>query len=368
MNVSFLDLQKIHKPLEGEIIESIKSVIDSGQYISGEKVTDFEDLFAKWCQASYAIGMGNGLDAITISLKALDIGENDEVIVPATTFIATWLAVSHCGAKIVPVEPSISTYNIDPASIKLAITSRTKAIIMVHLYGQPCNIDEINLIAKENGIALIEDAAQAHGASYKNKRIGSHSDIVTWSFYPGKNLGAIGDGGAVTTNNEELAGRIRELGNYGSLKKYVHDSIGFNSRLDPVQAAILSVKLKYIDSWNNRRLSIASKYLFGIKNPLINLPEMPLYCTSSWHLFVVRSAFRSKLQEHLLKSGIQSIIHYPIPPHLQNAYRQFEFTALPVTEKIHNEVLSLPMGPHLDDSQVDYTIGVINKFDPLEYS
>jgi dTDP-4-amino-4,6-dideoxygalactose transaminase len=359
--VPFLDVGHSYRELRSEIDEAVSRVLQSGRYIQGEEVENFESNFASFVDAKYCVGVANGLDAIYLALRALGVGAGDEVIVPAHTFIATWLAVTNCGAKPVPVEPELDGFNIDPTLVEAAITSRTKAVIMVHLYGQPCDIDEIHNVARRHGLRVIEDAAQAHGATYKGKRIGGHSDVVTWSFYPGKNLGAFGDGGAITTNDQDLAGKIQILGNYGSIEKYEHSELGVNSRLDPVQAAALDVKLKFLEPWNQRRAEIAKTYLMELKNSKIQLPVEKSESSSAWHLFVIRTKVRNQLQDHLKRSGIESLIHYPKSPSKQKCYSQFQ--VLTRTELISNEVLSIPIGPHLNSEAVDYVCESINKFD-----
>jgi dTDP-4-amino-4,6-dideoxygalactose transaminase len=348
--ISFLDLHSSYLELKSEIDSSIARVLDSGMYILGQEVEDFESEFANYCETKYSIGVANGLDALHLGLLAMDIGPGDEVIVPSNTYIATWLAVSQCGATPVPVEPDERTYNIDPARIGAAITPRTKAIIPVHLYGQPVDLDPILAIARKHGIRVLEDGAQAHGARYKGRRIGGHGDAVAWSFYPGKNLGAIGDGGAVTTNDPAIADRIRVLRNYGSRVKYVNEVKGFNSRLDPIQAAVLRVKLKALDSWNERRKSIAGQYLESLSALSIVLPHVPNWAEPVWHLFVVRHTQRDDLVRRLNSVGVSTLIHYPIPPHKQGAYSQLNLhlDPFPLATKIAQEVLSLPIGPHLD--------------------
>jgi dTDP-4-amino-4,6-dideoxygalactose transaminase len=319
MKVPFLDLKASYIEIQPEIDAAIKRVLESGLYILGEEVSSFEREFSSYCEASYCVGLANGLDALHLALLALGVKEGDEVIVPSNTYIATWLAVSHCGATPVPVEPDSATYNIDPARIEAAITPLTKVILPVHLYGQPADMDAILAIARKHGLKVLEDAAQAHGARYKGKRLGAHGDVVAWSFYPGKNLGAFGDGGAITTDDKEIANCIRVLSNYGSRVKYINDVQGFNSRLDPMQAAILSVKLKYLDVWNDRRKKNAKQYLDEIKNPNIVLPEIIDAVDPVWHLFVVRHPKRAFLQSALKEFGIDTGIHYPIPPHCQGA-------------------------------------------------
>jgi dTDP-4-amino-4,6-dideoxygalactose transaminase len=363
MNVPFLDLTSAYRELKSEIDETVARVLNSGWYILGPEVEAFEKAFSCYTGTHFAIGVANGLDALSLALRALDIGQSDEVIVPSNTFIATWLAVSQCGARVVPVEPDSKTYNIDPAKIEAAITPRTKAIIPVHLYGQPADLDPIVDIATKYKLKVIEDAAQAHGAAYKEKRIGCHGDVVTWSFYPGKNLGAMGDGGAVTTNSPSLAAKLQLLRNYGSRTKYVHEEQGFNSRLDPLQAALLSVKLNHLDAWNQRRNEIASLYLDGITNPNVILPLVPDWARPVWHLFVIRHENRDRLQQHLAAAGTQTLIHYPIPPHRQKAYLTANGTNhLPIADIIATTALSLPIGPHLTLKQAEQVVDQVNRF------
>ncbi|MEK9570818.1 MAG: DegT/DnrJ/EryC1/StrS family aminotransferase [Paracoccaceae bacterium] len=322
----FLNLSQTYKALEVEIDVAIKNVLLSGEYVLGEETSNFENEWAKFCHAKHAVGLGNGLDALTLSLKALGIGEDDEVIVPANTYIATWLAVSNCGATPIPVEPEQKSMNIDYKKIEGEITENTKAIIPVHLYGQPADLSEINKIAKKHGLWIVEDAAQCHGASYHKRPIGSHSDVVAWSFYPSKNLGCFGDGGAITTNSTALSKRIQQLRNYGSTKKYRNEIIGFNSRLDPIQAAILRVKLKHLKKWNEQRSVIAQLYLSKLQTLPLTLPSVLPKRTSVWHQFVIRTPLRDELQNALTKAGIQTLIHYPVPPFSQKAYDNFKKT------------------------------------------
>jgi len=352
--IPFLDLKLPYIELKNEIDEAIARVVASGWYIGGVNVESFEAHYASYCGANFAVGVANGLDALRLALLAMGVVAGDEVIVPSNTYIATWLAVSQCGAIPVPVEPVVGTYNIDPNLIESAITPKTKVILPVHLYGQPVDLDPIITTAKKYGLFVLEDAAQAHGARYKGQRLGSHGDAVAWSFYPGKNLGAMGDGGAVTTNNPELAKKIRILGNYGSMQKYVNEVKGFNSRLDPLQAAILQVKLKYLDEWNDRRKNIATQYLNGMKNSKLVLPTVPEWADPVWHLFVVRHPQRDVFQNYLAMAGINTLIHYPVPPHLQNAYAEYNAIKgkFPIAESMANEVISLPIGPHLNFSDV----------------
>lgn len=348
--VPFLDLRASYLELKTEIDEAVTRVLDSGWYVLGPEVEAFENEFATYCQTNHSIGVANGLDALTLALRAMDVGPGDEVIVPSNTYIATWLAVSQCGATPVPVEPDNRTYNIDPASIAAAITSRTKVILPVHLYGQPADLEPILAIARKHGLRVLEDGAQAHGARYKGQRIGGHGDAVAWSFYPGKNLGAIGDGGAVTTNDPVIAERIRMLRNYGSNIKYVNEVKGFNSRLDPIQAAILRVKLKYLDAWNDRRRDIAQHYQETLRGSSLILPHVPEWAEPVWHLFVVRHPQRDELAARLNDMDIGTLIHYPIPPHKQAAYAELNFPleSFPKAAKMALEVLSLPIGPQLE--------------------
>lgn len=359
MKVPFLDLHAAYLELKPEIDAAIARVLDSGWYILGPEVEAFEAEYAAYCEAGHAIGVANCLDALHLALLAMDVGPGDEVIVPSNTYIATWLAVSQCGATPVPVEPDERTYNIDVIRIAAAITPRTKAILPVHLYGQPADLDPILALARQHGLRVLEDAAQAHGARYKGKRIGAHGDAVAWSFYPGKNLGALGDGGAVTTNDADIADRIRVLRNYGSRAKYVNEVKGFNSRLDPVQAAVLRVKLKCLDAWNARRQVIAHAYLAGLAGSGLALPQAPEWADPVWHLFVVRHAQRDELAKRLTEAGVGTLIHYPIPPHRQGAYADAGFAAeaFPVAEKIARTVLSLPIGPQLDQSTITSICG-----------
>lgn len=358
MKVPFLDLQAGYLELQHEIDAAVKRVLESGWYVLGEEVDAFEREYAAYCHANYCVGVANGLDALHLALLALGVGPGDEVIVPSNTYIATWLAVSHCGATPVPVEPDEATFNIDPARIEAAITPRSKVVLPVHLYGQPADMEPILAIAKKYGLRVLEDGAQAHGARYKGKRLGAHGDAVAWSFYPGKNLGAYGDGGAVTSNDPEIADRIRVLRNYGSRVKYVNEVRGFNSRLDPLQAAVLSVKLKHLDRWNEARSAIAKLYLSGLEETDLALPFVPDWAGPVWHLFEVRRKMRDQLQQKLNRADIGTLIHYPIPPHLQGAYTDLGFSkgAFPIAERIHEEVLSLPMFPSMTLEQTNQVI------------
>ncbi|CAM5299111.1 DegT/DnrJ/EryC1/StrS family aminotransferase [Thauera mechernichensis] len=360
MKVPFLDLHAAYLELKPEIDAAIARVLDSGWYILGPEVDAFEAEYAAYCEAEHAIGVANGLDALHLALLAMGVGPGDEVIVPSNTYIATWLAVSQCGATPVPVEPVEATYNIDPARIEAAITPATRVILPVHLYGQPADLDPILAIARKHGLRVLEDAAQAHGARYKGRRIGAHGDAVAWSFYPGKNLGALGDGGAVTTNDPELADRIRVLRNYGSRVKYVNEVKGFNSRLDPIQAAVLRVKLRVLDEWNARRRGIAQRYLEGLAGSGLMLPQVPEWAEPVWHLFVVRHPERDALVKRLNEAGVGTLIHYPVPPHLQEAYSEMGFGvgAFPVAERMAGEVASLPIGAQMAAEGVEVISGV----------
>ena len=351
--IPFLDLKAPHVELRDEVNAALSRVVASGWYILGPEVDAFEAEFAGYVDAQHCIGLANGLDALHLALRAMDVGPGDEVIVPSNTYIATWLAVSQCGATPVPVEPDEATYNIDPRLIEAAITPRTKVILPVHLYGQPADLDPILAIARKHGLRVLEDAAQAQGARYKGRRIGGHGDAVAWSFYPGKNLGALGDAGAVTTNDPAIADRIRVLRNYGSRVKYVNEVQGYNSRLDPIQAAVLRVKLQHLDASNARRADIARTYVEGLRDTALQLPQVPDFAEPAWHLFVVRHPQRNVLQTRLTEAGIGTLIHYPIPPHRQQAYAQAGFAtdAFPIASRIADEVLSLPMGPHQDGAQ-----------------
>jgi dTDP-4-amino-4,6-dideoxygalactose transaminase len=363
MNIPFLDLKSPHVELRDELREAFERVLDSGWYIQGNELKQFEKEFADYCEVEHCIGVGNGLDALHLILRAYGIGKDDEVIVPSNTYIATWLAASYADATPIPVEPDVRTYNLDPTKIEAEITSRTKAIIVVHLYGQPADMDSINAIAKKHNLKVIEDAAQAHGARYKGKRVGTLGDAAGFSFYPGKNLGAIGDGGAVTTNDAELAQRIRVLGNYGSQVKYHNEVKGYNSRLDELQAAFLRGKLKSLDEWNGRRKVIAAEYLSQLASSNLVLPYVPEWAEPVWHLFVVRTQMREVLQANLLQQGVNTMIHYPIPPHLQPAYAELNYMQgdFPIAEVIHREVLSLPIGPHLESAQAAQVIAAVKQ-------
>lgn len=352
---AFLDLRAMHEGMMQELDEASQRVLRSGWYILGKEVAAFEQEFAGYCSAKHCIGVGNGLDALHLILRAMDIGDGDEVIVPANTFIATWLAVSYCGAKPVAVEADERTCNIDVTLIEQAITPRTKAIMPVHLYGQPADMDAIDAIAKKHGLKVIEDAAQAHGARYRGRRAGTLGDAAGFSFYPGKNLGAIGDGGAITTDDAALAEKLKCLRSYGSRVKYHHELQGYNSRLDELQAAFLRAKLRHLDAGNRWRAELAKQYMRSLQGtPGLILPHVPEWADPVWHLFVVRHERRDELAQQLDKLGVETLIHYPVPAHLSGAYRDSGYAqgSFPISEKLANTVLSLPMGMHLTVSDV----------------
>jgi dTDP-4-amino-4,6-dideoxygalactose transaminase len=353
MTIPFLDLKAINLLQQDEIEQAMRRVLLSGWYVLGKEVDAFEQAYATYCGTRHAIGVANGLDAIFLVLKAWGVGPGDEVIVPSNTYIATWLAASHCGATPVPVEPVDGTYNLDPARVEAAITPRTRAIIPVHLYGQCVDMDPLMAIAQRHGLKVVEDCAQAHGALYHGRRAGSLGHAAAFSFYPGKNLGALGDGGAITTDDDALALQLRTLRNYGSQKKYHNDVAGFNSRLDELQAAILAVKLPALDGQNARRAALAALYndhLAGI--PGLVLPVVAAAQTPVWHLDVERHPQRDALAQKMADAGIGTLVHYPIPPHRQAAYAAMGLGdgTFPIAEAIHRDVLSLPMGPTLTDA------------------
>ncbi len=368
--IKFLDLKKINEPYEAAFQEKLKTVLENGWYILGNEVEAFENNFAIYSEKKYCVGVGNGFDALVLIFKAyIQLGKlqkGDEVIVPANTYIASILAILQADLVPVLVEPKLETYNINPDLIQEKITSKTKAILAVHLYGQLAEMEKINEIAIQNNFIVVEDAAQAHGAiSNQKSLINNQQSSVAYSFYPGKNLGTLGDGGAVVTNDSELAIVIQSLRNYGSEAKYQNEFIGVNSRLDELQAAFLNVKLLNLDEENNKRKSIAKRYISEIKNDKIILPTLSLHGTTEshvFHLFVIRTQNRAELQNYLLKNGIESMIHYPIPPHKQKAFSAWNNLTFPITEKIHNEVLSLPMSPVLTMKEVDYIVAILNQF------
>ncbi|GAA5093727.1 DegT/DnrJ/EryC1/StrS family aminotransferase [Wohlfahrtiimonas larvae] len=368
--IPFLDLKNINAQYRNELIEACTRVVDSGWYIGGSELESFEQNFAEYCGTKYAIGVANGLDALILTLRAWkELGklqEGDEVIVPSNTYIASILAITANNLTPILVEPDVNSFNIDPERIKQAITNKTKVILPVHLYGQLANMPEIMAIAKKNNLLVLEDSAQSHGASIDGKKAGNWGDASGFSFYPGKNLGALGDAGAVTTNDPELAEMLKALRNYGSHEKYKNLAPGVNSRLDEIQAAMLNVKLLYMDQEVEHRRKIAQLYLQGIKNPLIHLPlqnvDAEKYDQHVWHLFVVRSEKRDKLQKYLADHGVQTLIHYPIPPHKQQAYQEWNHLNYPISEQLHSQVLSLPMGPTLLFNDVKSIILLCNQF------
>ena len=364
MKVPFLDIKGAHRPITGELLEAFSRVLESGWFILGKELSRFEADFAKFCGVQHCIGVANGLDALQLILRAYDIGAGDEVIVPSNTFIATWLAVSFVGATVVAVEPNIHTHNLDVSEVEKAITPKTRAIMAVHLYGQTVQMQVLRELAQRHNIKLIEDAAQAHGATYQGRCAGSLGDAAAFSFYPGKNLGALGDAGAVTTNDPDLAQKIRLLRNYGSTQRYKHDMAGTNSRLDELQAAFLSEKLKFLAKGNLRRQIIAARYIAGLAGTALVLPEVAPECESVWHLFVVRSKQRDGLRAHLQEKGIETLIHYPTAPHLQEAYADLGYKtgAFPIAELLQDEIVSLPIYPQLTDAQVDDVVAACKEF------
>jgi dTDP-4-amino-4,6-dideoxygalactose transaminase len=362
MKIPFLQLGDAVAEIRPEVDAAIKRVLDSGWYLLGPELEAMESEWANWCGSSFAVGVSNGLDAMHLVLRAWGIGKGDEVIVPSNTYIATWLAVSHSGAKPVPVEPDWTTCCIDPRLIEGAITPRTKAILAVHLYGHPCDMTVLMAVARKHGLLVLEDAAQAHGAEWDGKKIGAHGDAVAWSFYPSKNLGALGDAGAVTTNDSALAKKLKMLRNYGSAVRYVNEEVGFNNRLEELHAAILRIKIRYLDEWNARRHKIAARYnsaFSKLKNVTPSTTKQN--AKHAWHLYTLRTPFRDALRSHLEKEGIGTLIHYPIPPHKQKAYEYLGLAnaSFPIAEKIHEQTLSIPLGPHLSLEAQDWIISCV---------
>ena len=362
--VPFLDLRAPYVELRAEIDAAMRRVADRGWFLLGEELQAFEAAFARYVGAKHCIGVANGLDALHLSLVAMEVGKGDEVIVPSNTYIATWLAVSMTGAIPVPVEPELATYNLDPSLLAAAITPRTKAILPVHLYGLPADMRPIREIAERHGLHVLEDAAQAHGARYEGRSVGALGHAGAWSYYPGKNLGAFGDAGAVTTDDGALADKLRVLRNYGSREKYVNEVRGVNSRLDEVQAAILAVKLQRLDEWNRRRERLALRYRETLADLPLTLPVVPANVKSAWHLYVIRSEDRDELRNWLASRNIETLIHYPTPPHRQKAYADLGFAAdaFPIANGIHDQVLSLPIGPHVSDEMQDRVIRALTAF------
>jgi dTDP-4-amino-4,6-dideoxygalactose transaminase len=365
MIIPFVSFKHMHNPIKAEMMKAFEEFYDTNWYVLGERVNQFEHAYSFFNQVKYTIGVSNGLDAIFIALKTLGIGDGDEVLVPSNTYIATWLAVSYIGATPIPVEPDLVSYNINPKLIEASITNKTKAIIPVHLYGQCCQMNEIMNIANKYNLFVIEDNAQAQGASFQNQLSGSFGHINATSFYPGKNLGALGDAGAVTTNNEELAKKANVLRNYGSEKKYFNEVIGFNMRLDECQAAFLSIKLKHLLKWNEERRQIAEYYnreLFGIND--LTLPSVLEEATHVYHLYVIRTKNRNELQNYLTNHGIATMIHYPIPPHLQEAYKNLGYKKgdFPIAEEIADTCLSLPIWPGLKENDIQFICNHIKTY------
>ena len=361
--IKFLDLQKINERFRPEIDAAIKRVLDSGWYLLGKEDEKFESDFATFCGVKHCIGCANGLDALNLIIKGYGFGAGDEIIAPANTYIASILAITQNNCTPVLVEPDLKTYNINPDLIEEKITPKTKAIMVVHLYGQAVEMEKIWELAKKYNLKIIEDSAQAHGAIYKGKRTGNLGDASGFSFYPGKNLGCLGDGGCITTNDDELAAKVRAIRNYGSNVKYNNIYKGVNSRLDEIQAAVLAIKCKYLDEDNRKRREIARFYRTEINNPLLILPEVYDENAHVWHIFAVRCKQREKLQKYLEENGIQTLIHYPIPPHKQVCYKEWNDFSYPITEKIHDEILSIPISPVLQQNEVEKVINVLNGFE-----
>lgn len=362
-SVPFLDLHATYRELREPIDRAIQRVLDGGWYVLGNEVERFEAEFADYVGSRHCVSTGNGLDALYLSLLAMGVGPGDEVIVPSNTYIATWLGVTRTGARVVPVEPDPATFNIDPERLEAAITSRTRVILPVHLYGRPADMTAIRAISERHSIRVLEDAAQAHGAEHDGVKAGALGHAAAWSFYPGKNLGAFGDGGAVTTNDDTLAHELRRLRNYGSSRKYVHEVRGVNSRLDEVQAAVLRVKLPLLDEWNARRRELAAQYERGLRGlPSIVLPSSPDSDMHSWHLFVVRLNQRDLVAKRLAQNGVGTLVHYPIPPHRQGAFKGYFAgeEGFPISESLHSSVLSLPLGPHLSSDECSRVIEALH--------
>jgi dTDP-4-amino-4,6-dideoxygalactose transaminase len=359
--IAHLDLQRINEPYQAEIAEAMRRVAESGWYVLGKEVASFEKKWADYCGTSHCIGVANGLNALELIFKAFDFPAGSEVIVPANTYIASILSVTSLGLKPIWVEPDPKTFNIDPRKIERKITPNTRAILAVHLYGKCCDMKPIWEIARKHNLKVVEDAAQAHGATYLDSKSGNLSDAAAFSFYPTKNLGALGDAGAVNTNDANLARKIASLRNYGSTIKYYNDHVGTNSRLDELQAAILNVKINYLEAENQRRREIARFYLANIKHPELVLPPSKTLFEDAWHLFVVRHPKREQFIDYLMDNGIQATVHYPVPAHKQKAYLEYNHLKLPITEQIHNEVISLPLNPAMTNEEAAYIVEVINQ-------
>lgn len=359
--IPFLDMKSVYAELKPELDAAYARVMESGWYVLGKEVETFEAEYAAFCGTKHCVGLANGLEALELVLRAWDLGPGDEVIVPSNTYIATWLAVSQCGATPVPVEPDARTYNLDPARIEAAITPRTKVILPVHLYGQPADMDAVNAVAHKHGLKVLDDCAQAHAARWRGRVVGGLADASAWSFYPGKNLGAMGDGGGLTTNDPTVADAVRVLRNYGSRVKYHNEVKGLNSRLDEMQAAVLAAKLPELDALTDERRRIAARLLDGLAGAPLGLPFVPEGAEPAWHLFVIRHEARDRLQAALAERGIGTLIHYPVAPHLQPAYAELGYAQgdFPIAEAIHREVLSLPLWPGMREAQVDQLIAAV---------
>lgn len=360
--IKFLDLEKINNRFRSEMEDRFKTILDKGWYLQGSENQIFSENFANYTGTKYCVGVANGLDALTLLIRACGFGPGDEIIVPSNTYIATILAISNNGCTPVLVEPDINTYNIDVNRIEEKITSKTKAIMVVHLYGYAVQMDKVSQLAKRYGLKVFEDCAQAHGAYYGDRRVGSLSDGAAFSFYPGKNLGCLGDGGAVTTNDEELYQKVKAIANYGSHVKYQNLYKGVNSRLDEMQAAVVDVKLKHLDADNQRRRDISKYYRDNIKNPNLILPSVYAEESHVWHIFAVRCENRDRLQQYLADKGVQTLIHYPIPPHKQQAYKEWNNDSYPISEEIHRTILSLPMSPVLEDEEAEFVVKALNDY------
>lgn len=358
--IPHLDMGRVNRPYEAELSEAAQRVLTSGWYILGKELSAFEADWARYCGTRHCLGVGNGLEAITLIFKALELPADSEVLVPAHTYIASILGITNAGLTPVMVEPDPATYNIDPQQIEQHITERTRAILLVHLYGKACDMEPIRQLAQQYKLRIVEDAAQAHGATYQGQKAGNLGDAAAFSFYPTKNLGALGDAGAVTTNDPELARRITFLRNYGSEVKYYNEMQGVNSRLDEMQAALLRVKIPYLDADNQRRQVIARRFLSEITNPDVQLPPAETWDQDAWHLFVVRHPRRELFMKALQERGVQTMIHYPVPPHKQKAYQEYNHLSFPLTEQLHREVVSLPLYPTLTDEEVDQVIAAVN--------
>ena len=364
--IKFLDIKRITESFEPQLSAEVQRVVSSGWYLLGDEVEKFEKAFAEYCDSTYCVGVANGLDALVLILMAWcemhGWSEGDEVIVPANTYIASILAISRAGLTPVLCEPHEDDALIDVDRLEGLLTSRTRAIMVVHLYGQVCDMDAVRPFARQHGLKVIEDCAQAHGALYKGARVGALADAAAFSFYPGKNLGALGDGGAVVTSDRQLARTVRTLANYGSREKYVNQYLGMNSRLDELQAAALNVKLRRLDADNDRRRQIARRYIKQMNNPLVQMPCVHTWLGHVFHLFTVRCERRDELQKYLSSRGIQTLIHYPIPPHKQEAYSEWNYLLLPITERIHSQILSIPISPVMTDEEVKEIIESVNSF------